>query len=123
MRLYLLGRAIIPICVILGTGCGSSQSASSETTATGSPAAGPGLSPSQTPGVASAQASPVPAASLQVSPTVVPIGNVSLTLAFEPARHMEDETRLMTISQQPQPPAPQPTLTLGPPSLGAIVLN
>lgn len=122
MRWYLFGRAIIPICVLLAAGCsGGDSNAGNPASVNGSSSAGGGSSPSQTPG--GAQASPVPAAVVQVSPPAVPVGNVSVSLAFEPARHMEDETRVVAMSMQPPPAAPQATLAAGPPSAGAIVLS
>jgi hypothetical protein len=68
-----------------------------------------------------AQASPVPALIVQVSPAQVPVGNVTVSLAFEPPRHMEDENRVTTSNAQVQPQATQPAG--GPASQGAVVLS
>ena len=127
MRWYLLGRAIVPICVLLGAGCASGANSSSgapaaQAAVSASPQAGLATGPSQTVAVPGAQASPVPAASVQVSPPNVAVGSVSLSLAFEPPRHMEDEARV-TVTDPTQLAAPQPTLVSGAPSLGAIVLS
>lgn len=126
MRWYLLGRALLPVCVLVGAGCASdanSQNASSATPVSATP-----IAPSQTPAVAGAQPSPVPPASLQVTPPDVSVGGVSMSLSFEPARHMQVETRSVAASAQPQPAAPQPTApqptaVAGPASQGAVVLS
>jgi hypothetical protein len=120
MRWNLLGRALIPIGILVGAACASNPNAQPGATSVASSAQG--ISPSQTPGVGT-QASPVPVANLQVSPPDVSVGGVSLSLAFEAARHMEDETRALAVGAQPQPAAPQPTLIAGPPAQGAIVLS
>jgi hypothetical protein len=115
MRSNLPGWALIPLCVLIGAGCASNATPAATTpvATTPQPAAAAGA----------AQASPVPVANVQVSPGNVPVGNVTLSLTFEAARHMQDETRMTTLSVQPQPAAPQPTLAGGPPSQGAIVLS
>lgn len=124
MRWYLLGRALVPICMLVGMGCTTAANVQNADSATpvATPVSTP-VAPSQTPGVAGAQPSPVPPASLQVTPPDVSVGNVSMSLSFETARHMEDETRSVPTTAQGQPPAPQATLVAGPPSQGAIVLS
>jgi Fe2+ transport protein len=125
MRWHLLGRIIIPLGLFVGAGCASNPAAgpAAQTTATTAQAAAGTVTPAQAPAAVGAQASPVPAANIQVSPASVPVGNVTLSLAFEPARHMQDETRMVAGAAQPQVPAPQATPSGGPPSQGAIVLS
>jgi hypothetical protein len=125
MRWYLLGRAIIPFCMLLGAGCAATANSTNAptTTATSAQAAAVTLTPSQAAGVAAAQASPVPAATTQVSPDQVPVGSVTVSLAFESPRHMEDEARIAATGAQAQSQAPQPTPVGAPPSQGAIVLS
>jgi hypothetical protein len=123
MRLNLPGRALIPLCVLVSAGCASNPASVSSTPAgAATPQAAAGVVGAQ------AQASPVPVANVQVSPATVPVGNVTLTLNFEAARHMEDQTRMMAVNAQAQPAAtqaaaPQPTVAGGPPSQGAVVLS
>jgi hypothetical protein len=106
---------------IAGCSAAPSTSGSNSTPVSGALA----LTPSTAAAAAAvgAQASPVPAASVAVSPGQLPVGNVTLSLAFEAPRHMEDETRIMAANAQVPPGAPQPSPAGGPPSQGAIVLS
>jgi hypothetical protein len=129
MRLHLFAGAVVPTCILFSIGClasanpaGQTTSAAQSTvTSSASSALTPG--PAQAPGAVGAQASPIPVAVIDVSPGQVPEGGVSLSLAFEPARHMQDQTAALAAANQPQPAAPQATLTAGPPSQGALVLS
>jgi uncharacterized protein involved in high-affinity Fe2+ transport len=116
MRLPLLGRSLIPLLILLGAGCAANPNTQPVATSVSQQSAQPSGTPNP-----NAQPSPIPAASIQVSPPEVPSGTVSMSLNFEPPRHMEDETRAAALSAQPVPAA-QPTLMAGPPSQGAIVL-
>lgn len=119
MRLIPLCQALMPLCIVVGAGCAANPAPAASTPS----AATSQLNQTPAGAIAGTQASPVPVANVQVSPATVPVGSVTLSLAFEQARHMEDETRLAAISAQPQPAAPQPTAAGGPPSPAAIVLS
>ena len=128
MRLHSLAWAVAPACILFLSGCLASGNqaaqatpAAQSVTSSVSTALTPG--PARTPGAVGAQASPIPVAVIDVSPGQVPDGSVSLSLAFEAARHMQDQTAVIAAANQPQPAAPQPTLTAGPPSQGALVLS
>src|SRR5262249_53958985 len=95
MRLHLFVGAVVSVCVLFGSGC---QAGANDTSQTQSALNALTPGPSQNPGVAGAQASPVPVANIDVSPSQVPEGTVTLSLAFEPARHMQDQTMALAAA-------------------------
>ena len=126
MRWLLFGRAIIPVCALLGAGCvvdtnPSTAGPAGRASSTTSQPAAPTVTALQT--VTGMQPTAVPAAIIQVSPGTVPVGTFSVSLAFEPARHLQDETKMFATADQPASATPQPTLVAGPPSQGAVVLS
>jgi hypothetical protein len=93
----------------------SPQPAATSPSGSGTPAAAPGATAVASPG---AVAQP---ATVEVSPSEVRIGEVVMTLAFEPPRHMIDRAMVMNTANQ-DPARPTPAAAEGV-SKGAVVLD
>lgn len=110
-----------PLCVLMSAGCGGAPDAQPAGTPASSSSPQPVANPVSS-AIAIGSPSPVAAtATIDVSPAEQRVGAISMSLSFEPPRHMLDQ--LMALSPTNVDPAqPTPMLPDGV-SKGAFVLN
>jgi hypothetical protein len=124
--------AALPLCLFLAGGCvnsgvgagpGLAPGASVQPASTAVSGGAPSTTPSSAAGVgAVASPSPIAApATLDISPAEVRVGEMVMSLAFEPPRHMLDQAAFFKATNA-DPAQPTPT-TLDGASQGSVVLN
>jgi hypothetical protein len=111
----------IPLTLAWVSGCGNVPGASTDQTPGAIASPQPAANQITSSGIAVGSPSPyAPAATLDVSPAQQRVGNISISLAFEPARHMLDQAMAFTTNVDPAQPTPSLPDTV---SKGAIVLS